>query len=463
MKLTRDQVSDNTTRMPTLRFTEEARLSRFGGLMLLRHLFGALSLRRRLDSAVPTSDDTAFTHGGVLLLLVTMLMLGFRRLSDVRWMRGDVLIRGLLGWTQLPSSATISRCLSSMTASSVDQLRVLSRDLALDMLRQLAPASVTVDFDGVVQSTTGHAEGTAVGFNKKKRGARSYWPLFATVDVPGLFLDVLHRPGNVHDSNGAGPFMRSCLQAVQAALPGAQLASRMDAAFFDHELLAQFNELKVTFTCSVPFARFPALKACVEQCTIWQTAEGQSATSSTQWAYAECLFLPKSWRASNRNFRFILVRQRKPVQRKGPIQLDLFEPHDVEFEFTVIVTNDWNNSMVSIVEFHHGRGRQEKLFGDAQQDAALGRIATTTLRGNQTFTLASMMAHNLSRELQRHAPKDPRSGSARRRLKTLRQRWFELPARLTFPQRRALLTVHATPSVGVEIAATIASITRQAA
>jgi hypothetical protein len=449
--------------MPAIRFTEEARLSRFGGLPLLQHLFDAVSLRRRLEDAIPDGDNKAFTHGGVLVLLVTMLMLGFRRLSDVRWLRGDVLVARLLGWRQLPSVATLSRSLSLMTPSSVEQLRSVSRGLALQMLREHAPAAVTVDFDGVVQSTKGHAEGTAVGFNKKKRGARSYWPLFATVDVPGLFLDVLHRPGNVHDSNGAEPFMRSCLQAVRNALPEAQLSSRMDAAFFDHELLALFDSLHVGVTCSVPFARFPALKECVEQCTIWQTADGQPATGTSQWAYAECLFSPKSWREANRNFRFILVRQRKPVQRKGPLQLDLFKPQDEEFDFTVVVTNDWRNSMGSIVEFHHGRGSQEKLFGDAQQDAALGHIATATLTGNQAFTLASMMAHNLSRELQRYAPKDSTRGSAMRRLKTLRRRWLELPAKLTFPQRRPLLTIHTSPTVGAEIAATIDAIVRRAA
>jgi len=35
---------------------------------------------------------------------------------------------------------------------------------------------VTLDFDGSVQSTKVHAEGTAVGFNKNKKGARSYYP-----------------------------------------------------------------------------------------------------------------------------------------------------------------------------------------------------------------------------------------------------------------------------------------------
>ena len=62
---------------------------------------------------------------------------------------------------------------------------------------------MTSDFDGSVQSTKRHAEGTAVGFNKEKKGARSYYPLFCTVAQTGQVLDVLHRAGNVHDSKGA--------------------------------------------------------------------------------------------------------------------------------------------------------------------------------------------------------------------------------------------------------------------
>jgi hypothetical protein len=33
----------------------------------------------------------------------------------------------------------------------------------------------------VLLTTKGHAEGTAIGFYKKKRGSRSYYPLFCTL------------------------------------------------------------------------------------------------------------------------------------------------------------------------------------------------------------------------------------------------------------------------------------------
>jgi len=69
----------------------------------------------------------------------------------------------------------------------------------------------------------------AVGYNKKK-GMRSYYPLFCTVPQSGQILDALHRSGNVHDSNGSMSFVRHCVESVRAALPMARIEVRMDGA-----------------------------------------------------------------------------------------------------------------------------------------------------------------------------------------------------------------------------------------
>ncbi|MGH8613350.1 MAG: hypothetical protein ACREYF_15385 [Gammaproteobacteria bacterium] len=60
-------------------------------------------------------------------------------------------------------------------------------------LAKLDLPRVTLDFDGSVIGTGRVAEGTAVGFNRKKKGQRSYYPLFYTVAQTGQVLDVLHR------------------------------------------------------------------------------------------------------------------------------------------------------------------------------------------------------------------------------------------------------------------------------
>ena len=80
----------------------------------------------------------------------------------------------------------------------------------LDRLSGEKLQRVTLDFDGSVVSTRRHAEGTAVGFNRKQKGDRSYYPLLCTVSQTGQIFDLLPRSGNVHDSNGSLEFITEC-------------------------------------------------------------------------------------------------------------------------------------------------------------------------------------------------------------------------------------------------------------
>ena len=58
----------------------------------------------------------------------------------------------------------------------------------LDRLRLLSLCRLTLDFDGSVIGTGRFAEGTAIGFNRKKQGQRSYYPLFCTLAQTGQVL-----------------------------------------------------------------------------------------------------------------------------------------------------------------------------------------------------------------------------------------------------------------------------------
>jgi len=80
-----------------------------------------------------------------------------------------------------------------METEGLENVRHLSRSLVIEGLQREQLPRLTLDFDGSVQSTKDHAEGTAVGFNKPKKGARSYYPPFCTVAQTGQFFDVHHR------------------------------------------------------------------------------------------------------------------------------------------------------------------------------------------------------------------------------------------------------------------------------
>jgi len=447
VKSSKAQIHAKFHKIPTIRF-EDQKLTSFSGLLIFQVLFSRLNLKQRLKKCFSHAKvSPIFGHHLVVMLLIVHLLLGFRRLREIDYYRDDPLILRLLGLRKLPDVSTVSRAFSLMQDDDVENHRALSRDLVTEGLIRERFSRLTLDFDGSVITTKGHAEGTAVGFNKAKKGGRRYYPLFCTVAQTGQFFDVLHRPGNVHDSNGADKFMMRCFEELQHKLKGTTFESRMDSAFFSKTVMALFDENQVKFTASVPFERLTELKAMIEQRKRWKRIDGE-------WSYFEMNWKPKSW---DTTYRFIFTRRKTRQQRKGPLQLDLFEPRDFNFDYKVIVTNK-SESAKAVILFHNGRGSQEAIFADAKGDCGLNVIATRRLIGNQVYTLCSMMAHNLSKELQmisapaasRALPKRPTAWKFKT-LGTLRHRIIQRAGRLTRPQGELTLSMSANRAVRKEL------------
>jgi hypothetical protein len=443
VKSSKAQTQAKFHKIPMIRF-EDQQLTSFSGLLIFQLLFKQINLKDRLKKCFAhLKNSPIFGRHLIVMLIIVHQIIGFRRLRELDYYRDDPIVLRLMGLRRLPDVSTISRSLSQMEYDGVENVRHLSRSFVIEGLQREQLPRLTLDFDGSVQSTKGHAEGTAVGFNKSKKGARSYYPLFCTVAQTGQFFDIYHRPGNVHDSNGAAQFMLNCFTQAKSELKNTIFESRVDSAFFNQDILSILAANHVKFTASVPFERFTQLKGIIEQRKRWRMID-------KQWSYFETNWKPKSWETT---YRFIFIRKRHRKQQKGPLQLHLFEPRDFNYDYKVIVTNK-TESAKTVTLFHNGRGSQEAIFGDAKTDSALNVIPCRRLAGNQIFTLCAMMAHNLSREIQMLAqPSAPRSLAKRpavyafERLDTLRHRIIQRAGRLTRPQGELTLTMSANQAV----------------
>jgi hypothetical protein len=447
MKYSRGETHQKTHKIPSIRF-EDQTLTSCAGLVVFQRLFARLQLRDRLRtcfSHLPLSPIVG--HHLIVLLLVVHLLLGYRELRDSRYYRDDPLVKRVLGLRRLPDVATVSRALGSADPPSVEKLREVCRQLVLDRVRLLGPRRLTLDFDGSVLSTCRRAEGTAVGFNKKKKGARSYYPLFCTIAQTGQVFDLLHRAGNVHDSHGASAFMLACIHRLRSVVPGVRLEARIDAAFFSAEIVGRLEAAGVEFTLSVPFERFAALKAMIEQRRRWRRFNAALAFFDTPWK-------PKSW---DTRYRFLFIRERVTRQHKGPLQLDLFIPHALGYDFKVIVTNK-RARMKKVLAFHNGRGEQEGIFAELKSQCQMDYVPVRTRVGNQLFLFAAVLAHNVTRELQM-AASPPHRGTTEKRtplwifqqLNTLRRHLIQRAGRLTRPQGALTLTMSGNAAVKHEL------------
>ncbi len=456
MKPSKSDVHRKCHKLPEIRFEQQS-LTSFAGLVIFQELFARINLKAQLRECFGhLQQGKIFGHTSIFFQLVVHILLGFRDLRDSCFYRFDPLVKRVLGLNQLPDVATISRTLKDADDHSVQKLRHLLRKMVLDRIKKLHLPRITIDFDGSVLSTGRCAQGTAVGFNKKKKGLRSYYPLFATIAQLGQVLDLHHRPGNVHDSNGAREFILACVQAIRQVLPQVQIEVRMDSAFFSDAIVEMLDQERVEFTITVPFERFPLLKQKIEQRQRWYCLNDEVCYFESSWK-------PQSW---SRRFRFAFVRTRVKKQRKGPVQLDLFIPYEYGYDFKVIVTNK-TVQMHSVVAYHDGRGSQEGLFAELKSQCHMDYVPVRTRVGNQIYLLAVLIAHNLTRELQMQKKPPDRGRTAKRaalwvfeQVDTLRHQWVQRAGRLTWPKGKLTLTISGNRQLKTEFLAYLGGLQR---
>ena len=437
MKLSKTQFHANVHSFPELRF-EDQRLSSFSGSVVLQALFQKLRLRDRLQECFAhRSEALVVGFRSVVLILIVHLMLGYRRLRDIDRYRDDPVVLRTLGLKRMPHVSTISRSLSRVDRGSVENVRLFSRELVTARLQSEQLPRVTMDFDGSVISTGRFAEGTAVGYNKHKKGERSYYPLFCTIAQTAQVLDVFHRSGNVHDSHDSIMFMANCIAVVRALLPGAVLESRKDSAFFNDKTVELLDSERVQFSISVPFERFSDLKDKIEARRHWKRLDAE-------WDYFQSDWAPKCWQ--NR-YRLLFLRHRVKKQCKAPVQFELFVPHQEGYEFKVIVTNKKGKAK-TILLFHNGRGAQENIFSELKSQCNMDYVPTRRLCGNMLYYQSAVLAHNLYRELQMTTRSAERATTAKRsplwifeEAASIRQKLIQRAGRLTRPHGRLRLTL----------------------
>lgn len=443
MKSSKAQIYSRVHKMPELKF-EDQRLTSFAGLVIIQELFSRLDMKARLRACfnhLPISP--IFGNHIIVLTLIVHLMLGYRRLRDMDYYRDDLMVLRLLGLRKLPDVSTVSRALARVDDKSILKLRQACREMLLARLQALRLVRVTLDFDGSVLSTGRMAEGAAVGFNKQKKGQRSYYPLFCTIAQTGQVFDVLPRSGNVHDSNGALEFILECIRIIRSACPGVKIEVRMDSAFFSDKIVQALQDKGIEFTISVPFERFAELKQMIQARRRWKFFDSEFSYFDTPWK-------PKSW---NSRFRFLFIRRKVKKQSKEPVQFDLFIPHEYGYEFKVIVTNKLT-TMKKVLCFHNGRGSQENTFSELKSQCNLDYVAVRRLHGNHLYMMSAILTHNLFRELHMMTHERNRGTTEKRtalwkftEANTLRRTLLQRAGRLTEPSGTLTLTMSGNLSV----------------
>jgi Transposase DDE domain group 1 len=362
-------------------------LTSYGGLELLRQYFEIISLNRRIRQGFREHDlggDYGCVH--LVVLVVGLLVVGARRLKQLRYVAHDPLFARLCGLARIAADRTVVKWLKEFTQASLGALVRINSELLYDQIGQLGLRRLTIDIDGTV-IRTGNKVGWAMhGFNPHHPKDPSYYPLLAHLAQTGQILRLKNRPGNVHDSKGAEAFMRELIDELRARLGRSLvLELRMDAAFFQQNLFKLLAGRGCFYAVKVPFSQWTGVRAAVAAQKHWASVQPHITCFQTQLEL-------KVWELE---LRVVVFRKRVRHESRRNYQLDLFSPDDGHFEYSAVATN-LNLSPRALWNFIAGRGAQEKTFAELKGEFALDAVPTNHYAANSAWLQLSILAHNLT-------------------------------------------------------------------
>jgi hypothetical protein len=430
-----------------LRFRYARRgLTSYAGLEFFRRYLRRIdfmtTLRRELGTVLPASD---YGLVGMVLVLLTLLVSGGRRVRHVRYLAGDPVVLRLCGLRHLPTARTLGRWLAAFRGKHLAPLQAVLAQGAAQVIRQTGQRRLTIDVDGTVVSTGLQVAWAQRGYNPHHRKVPSYYPITAYEAQSGQVLRVQNRPGNVGDGKAGVPFLQALLRQLRTTLGGGYaLEFRMDGAFFRRDVLALLARAGAEYAIKVPFYRHLKLRQQVRATRQWTRVTPRVSC-------AEHRLTVDAWDGAP--YRVVIYRSHVAHRSPKNFQLDLFDPNDGHYEYQAVVTNKPLGG-AALWAFMSGRGVHEKMYGELKSGFAFGSVPSMQYAANSAWQLLSALAFNLTRSFQLATTAGRRPGSRKRRalfafesIHTLRALCFQRAGLLCRPGGAATLDVGAAPGV----------------
>jgi hypothetical protein len=370
------------------------RLTSYGGLELVRRYFRSIGLQARIRRAF-RRHHLGGDYGCVqlVLLVIGLLMVGARRLKQLRYVAHDPLFARLCGLARIPADRTVVKWLKGFTQASLGALVRLNSELLYDQIRQLGLRRLTIDIDGTVIRTGNQVAWARHGFNPHHPKDPSYYPLLAHLAQTGQILRLKNRPGNVHDSKGAARFLRDLIGELRARWGRwLSLEFRMDAAFFQQKVFKLLARRGCGYAIKVPFSHWTGVRAAVAAQPHWTPVQPHISCFQTS-------LMLKPWELE---LRVVVFRKHVTHESRRNYQLDLFSPDDGHFEYSAVATN-LSLTPRALWHFMAGRGAQEKTFAELKGEFALDAVPTNHYGANSAWQQLSILAHNLTIGFQLYA------------------------------------------------------------
>ena len=345
-----------------------------GGLILPYEMARALRLPAVIDRELPSPcSGHSYKPSRFVMPLILMLHGGWKKLEDIREIKGEASLREVLGMKELPASCTAGDWLRRMGQGDkgLAGLGKAGQHLTTEILKRDSRSEYTLDSDATVIETEKEA---AQWTYKKEKG---YQPLLGFLFELGLILGDEFRDGNIPAGAGALEFLKYCVSLMPA---GKRISYyRSDSAAYQAGVINYCASDHILFTITADQDK--AVKAAIRAIKReeWQPYEKGREVAETI----------HTMNGTKEAFRLI-------VQRWSKLQTELFDPEP--YCYHVIATNREEEAK-KVISLHNQRGQVENYIKELKDGFGMNWMPCGETSANAVFFRTGVIAYNLFQAL----------------------------------------------------------------
>ena len=389
----------------------EPRLTGYGGAGLLAQFLGGLGVPERLAGLADLPKTRRYPAGRFLLAMLHGLVLDRSRQAHIAELGDDPVFLALSGLEEIPSQSALSRFLRRVGMASAHALLEQNGCLVAKVRQGFTEQeTVTLDFDSHVQTCLGRPQRAAVGFNRRRPGARSYKPLFAFVGETKDFVGGRFRPGNAPDLAGAKALFDRLRRWLREEGFAGRLQFRGDNGCYAGWFLEHLERAGANYAIVADLEHLAKRLTGLE----WRALD-------REYGVAEFWHRGATWK---RPRRMIAIRRRlDPKEPKRGKQLKLLEAEG--YSFQLIVTN-LDLAPEKVWRFYNKRCNVENLIKEGRLGFSMDEVCSHRYAANALHNWLALLAGNLLGWFGEQVLK----WEQRQTIAALREKLLRIPARL---------------------------------
>jgi len=406
------------------------KVTAYGGFSLLALFFEKICFREAIEKIIPVKESSPNSIGiySKILAYILTIYAGGNRFTHLLYLGCQEILSELFSIKKLPlASTTLTRLFKKIKKiKEVDELsdRLWSYTKRLILWEKIKEDWLT--FDSTVLERYGKQEGVMRGYNPKKRGRGSHSPVLAFLNRSRYVLNLWNRPGNVGSSNNILGFFESTWERIKGLIETSGVIA--DSGFYLKEFIELLEERGLTYIITAKL--YYPLQRLVYSRDNWQEV------ASGIWI-TEFTFRHPAW---DRERRYIAIRQdtkRRPNSMGKELSLFGDEIDISNYRYSVWVTNS-KESCIDVWKQCRPRANDENILKELKEDFALGGFSMKHFYSTEAAMLIRILIYNLfvifRNELLGQKEKV-------QRLKTLRFKYFVLPAQLGSDGKKKILRI----------------------